>query len=65
MDENIADNLQTLITGTIALAHAIDNTSDPEANNLLLKAMDAVVYLLDVPRGELIEVDFTSGTGSN
>ena len=64
-NEYVQDNLATLISGAVALAHAIDNTQDEDANFLLLKALEAVVYSLDLPRGEVIEVDFTPDTDTD
>lgn len=64
-NECVQDNLGTLLSGAVALAHAIDNTQDEEANYLLLKALEIVVFRLDVPRGEVIEVDFTPDTDTD
>lgn len=58
--------LSTLIQGAIALAYSIDKTEDDVAVELLTKALEGVVYLLNPPRGELYVIEGgLSDTSSN
>lgn len=51
------DDVMTLRAGMlIALAQAIDEARDENAKNMLLMAMDAMLYTINPPRGNVQEV---------
>lgn len=59
------EELGTLMQGIIALAYAADHAQSEQTRALLLKALDNAVYLFDVPRGQVIEVDFNTDASIN
>lgn len=51
------DDIMSLRAGVmIALAQAVDNTRDESAASMLLMAMDALLYTINPPRGNVQEV---------
>lgn len=51
------DDIMSLRAGVmIALAQAVDQTRDENAANMLLMAMDALLYTINPPRGNVQEV---------
>lgn len=51
------DDLMSIRAGVmIALAQAVDQTRDVDAKNMLLQAMDSVLFTINPPRGTVQEV---------
>ena len=51
------DDLMSIRAGMmIALANAVDQTRDMDAKNMLLMAMDSVLFTINPPRGSVQEV---------
>lgn len=51
------DDIMSLRAGMmIALSNAIDETRDENAKHMLLMAMDAILYTINPPRGNVQEV---------
>jgi hypothetical protein len=61
MDDNEAPppdrcELSQLSDSIIDLSRAIDTCRDVEARNLLMAAMKSIVYVMNPPKGELIDM---------
>jgi hypothetical protein len=48
------------VAALVELAHAADGVKNRQVRTCLLKAMNAVVHSIDLPRGQLIEVPKTA-----
>ena len=53
------DEMSTRAVALIALAEAVDSTTNKVAKEALLKMMDEIVFSVSEPRGTVFEVDFS------